>query len=258
MLASAMTRQQRQIDTAIEPGRFRRKVFARWARTPYALVPAAAGAALLGAAAFVPATAVTAFAGVCGLLVGGGAYATRWIFGADDLARRAAEEMAEEERRLREGEVDRLLKRLLKDDDPRTQRLLRRLRDLHARIADPSTRDRIDAPANVVERVRATYDACLTTLARTADLIDSANRLTTSGARRQVMASREALVQEVSQAADDLERVVGQVEAMGVLGGDASELARMREELNRSLEVARRVEERVGRIERGLPDRVAE
>ena len=247
-----------RIDTAIDPARFRRKVFTKWATTPWAVAPLAVGAGLLGVAAFVPAAALTAFAGVCGLLAGGGAYATKWILGADRMARQAAEELAGEERGRREADVLALLKRLMHDGDPRTQDLLRRLRDLHGRIADPSSRDRLDAPANVVEKVRMVYDSCLSTLARTADLVDSARRLTTDSARRQVMASREAMVQEVAHAADDLDGVIGQVEALRVGGAGAGDLARMRDELNRSLDVARRVEERVGRIERGMPDEVAE
>ena len=247
-----------RIDVAIEPSKFRRKVFAKWAKTPWALAPAAVGVGLLGAAAFVPAAAVTAFAGVCGLLAGGGAYATRWIFGADRMARQAALELADEQRQVREDQVQALLRRLLHDDDPRTQQLLRRLRDLHDRLADPSARDRLAAPANVVEKVKLVYDSCLSTLARTADLADSAKRLTTDAARRQVRATRESLVQEVAKAAADLDRVVGQVEAMHVAGAGGGDLAAMREDLNRSLDIARRVEERVGRIERGLPDDVAE
>ena len=254
------------IDAAIDPARFRRKVFVRWAKTPYALAPTAAGAALLaagvaGAVVLAPATAaLTAFAGVCGLLAGGGAYATKWLLGADAMAKKAALELAAEQRQARDDAVAALLKRLLRDDDPRTQALLRRLRDLHHRVADPNSPDRLDAPANVVDKVRQVYESCLSALARTANLVDTATRLTTDAGRRQAMATREALVQEVGRATADLDRVVGQVEALVVAGGTGgtAELSAMREELNRSLDVARRVEERVGNIERGMPDELTE
>jgi hypothetical protein len=234
----------------------RRKVLLKLLATPVALVPTLAGASALAVswAANLPEWAT--FGGGVAVLLGLGAYVTRAIFGIDDATRESIDELKRDERAAWEARLDDLDARLLTDRDPRTEVLLRRLRELAREVEDKGLgegvhrRTRIEITMQVAEL----FEECVHALEKSLDLWERAQRVEDTKARAAVYDAREAEINEVAECVKVLERLVGvELATVGASRRDGN-LARIREELRQSLDVARRVEERMKSLEGGMPE----
>ena len=236
-------------DAAPDRAALRKAVFTDLLASPWSLVPAALGAtALLGSWAVGGDPALT-FAGVAGFLGAGGAVATRWITGLETLTQRAWDRLTAADRRRRDDELDALDSALARDGDLRTHRLLRELRALRSRFHEDARAGKLAAGhGRMLSQVDDLFAGCVAHLRNSLELKETARKVGKS--RREVLeARRDALVGEVRDTADHLARTVDRVHGFAA-GRQRSELSRLREELDETMTVARRTEERMANLDR--------
>lgn len=232
----------------MDQGKFRKKVFMELLTHPWTLLPAVSGLSLLVVGWSVGKLAgLMGVAGVFGLLAGAGALATRWIFKSGEVARKAFEAIAEEEREEQSERLDDLYRRLKRDRDPRTGQSLRRLRQLHQTFREGEWSESLESPtaheiSNMVEKL---FRGCIMSLEHSLELWSKARRMKTKDGRRLVMERREDSIEEVARSIEHMAKTIDGVLTMSVRESPADGLARIRRELDESLEVARRVEERM-------------
>ncbi|GAA4428411.1 hypothetical protein [Bremerella cremea] len=177
--------------------------------------------------------------GLAGVLAGMGIQASRLIFGIEDLTARAHNYVTEQERLERNQHLDQLARRLEQDQDPRSEQCLNRLRALYTSLE-------LDAPVghaaiSIREKVDKLFNAAVRQLERSLELWDKANRLP-GKIGRPLLEERRKAVDEVVLTVEHLARTVQQYHSFQLRDSD-DELAKLRQELDRTIEVARRAEE---------------
>jgi hypothetical protein len=130
-------------------------------------------------------------------------------------------------------------------------RLLDRLEKIAPRLDRTLSKKTSDA-ADLGQKLRSIYDASVLTLKEAFDLHLAAREMATQAAREEVLAQRKALVAEAAQGIGSLDRGIDRLRtasATGAAGSRATELADFSRELDRQLDVARRVEQRMRSLE---------
>ena len=225
--------------------------------SPWVVLPTAAGlTALLVAWGANLGGAVLSFLGVASLLAGAGALVTRWVVGHDAIAKRAFEEIQDEAERHRREALDTLSARLEGDNDPRTGQCLGALRELDQRLSallDSGAGGR-RAPDEIAALARKLMRSSIMSLERSLQLWQTAHNMVTEQARKPILESREQLLDEVNQSITQLAQVLDQVQTLGLDSDPGRQLAAVRRELDESLSVAKRVEERIHSLEKDLDD----
>lgn len=195
-----------------------------------------------------------ALAGAVGLLVSVGSLATRWLFKADDMTKRAWDDIEKDRRDARDARLDDLERRLEVDGDPRTEVLLRRLRKAEKDLADRGVAAKMDRASRVEISFQASdlVEQCVQALEASLALRERSREL--FGPNRDAMEERrQEEVAEVIACVETLEQLA--VDGLGGPSQTSERLQRLRDELHQSLEVARRVEERMKSLESGIgPD----
>ncbi len=237
----------------MDTSRFRRKVLQSLFVSPWSLIPVVLGLSLLIISwGFGSTMDLTAFVGICGLLGGVGAVATRWILSLDDISKRALKEIQDEAAFEREAALDELDRQLRQDEDERTEESLRALRELYGAFRkDTGWADGLGSKVafEMATKVERLFQGCLDSLRRSLDLWRRAENMRTTKARDTILGNREKLIVEVEKSIEQLERTVDGVQALAVNRDGSEDLARIRRELDESLEVAKRVEERIRSME---------
>ncbi len=200
-------------------------------------------------------TSLPALVGLGGMALGVGMATFRWLPGRDKLRRQAQQDLDRERQKERRAYVRRLLRRLRQDEDPRTNRYLKSLDELHSSLEQIALPDR-DRRSGVLPEVRqqteTLYQSCLDCLERTLDLWQSAEDMTASEVGQQLLDSREELLGEIGKSIDHLSLTLGRLRLSDVREEPDETLAETREQLRIGLEVARRVEERMDQLEEDL------
>lgn len=240
----------------MDPARFRRKVLIDLLASPWTLIPTAGGLSMLMLAWGIDAsTGWLPFLGVASLLTGVGTLATRWLFQHDDIARDAFQDIERETIKQQEDELDRLAARLAADHDPRDEQSLRYLRDLYAAFrADIGWTKKLEGRSvlEINSQVENLFRACIASFERSLELRDTALGMRTKEGQRGVFETRERLLEEINQSIRQLAGTIDNVKALALAQTPAHDLARLRQELNASLDVARKVEERMQSLEAEL------
>ncbi|PQO41888.1 hypothetical protein [Blastopirellula marina] len=177
--------------------------------------------------------------GLAGVLAGMGIQASRLIFGIEDLTKKAHSYVTEQEKLAQEQKLDQLMARLKQDEDPRSEECLKRLRTLYTALA-------LEAPHGHTatmfrEKVDQLFQAAVRQLERSLELWEKARRLP-GNTSRLLLTERKKAIDEVVLTVNHLSRTVEQYHAFQLKDSD-HELAKLREELDRTIEVARRTEE---------------
>lgn len=240
----------------MDPARFRRKVLTDLVASPWTLIPGAGGLSLLMIAwGLDQGTGWLPFLGVASLLVSAGTLATRWLFQHDDIAREAFEDLQREAVGMQEKQLDQLEARLAADRDPRDENSLRYLRDLYGAFrADTAWTERLEG-RSVLEingQVENLFRACIASFQRSLELRDTAMAMRTKEGQRSVFEAREKLLEEINQSIRQLAGTLDNVKALALAQTPAHDLARLRQELTASLDVAKKVEERMQTLEAEL------
>ncbi len=183
--------------------------------------------------------------GLGGVLAGLGVQASRLIFGVEELTEKAYSYVTEKEKRDRDAWLDQLAERLRQDDDLRSEECLRRLRKLYASLDEypPSGHTAI----SFREKVDKLFRAAVRQLERSLELWDRAKRLP-GNTGRPLLAERTNAIDEVVITVNHLARTVEQYHAFQLKDSD-DELAKLREELDQTIEAARRADEYIDAID---------
>ncbi len=222
----------------------RKKVLLDLFATPGTLLPLVGGLSLLiGSWAFGGGAAV-GFLGVLGVLAGLGVSATRLIWNLEDVTRDAYEYVHAQQVKKQERKLDQLDKKLRRDRDPRTQNSLRDLRRLYRSFAEDVAGGKIARSSHeVLEIIDELFRTCVAQLERSYDLWQTARRGSGED-REKALQEREQVIQEVI---DTVRHVQSTVEQFRGFAAKRSEdnLGRLRQELDKAMQVARRTEERM-------------
>lgn len=239
----------------------RKKVLLDLLTSPWTLVPAAVGlSSFIVGWALSQGLALFPLLGFGGLLAGVGSFFTQWILRGDDVTRKAYKELEQEAVAEREAELDDLDRRLQRDKDPRTEQTLRELRDVYSGFkGDRTWSEQLDAKAafEIASRVERLFRECVHSLGRSYELWETAEKMRTEGFREKVLNEREQLLDEISQSLSQLAGTIDNVRALALKKGETEKLNRIRHELDESLEVAKRVEERMRGLEADLGQAIA-
>jgi hypothetical protein len=228
----------------------RRKILLRALGSPLVVGPFLLGMTVLTASwALGFRLSVGVFAALAGALMAGGAFVTRLLFRGDTLARKVTDELMQGEQQTQQKSLDTLDQHLAAaDDDPRPETTLRDLRALLKALDDlEAEADRVHLSTVVEIRSRAglLFDQCVRSLAQTAKLWQTAQKLRTPAARQPLLDQRERLIADVQSTVKQLSDTLVGLQTLGSSEGSSTEITRLREELDQSLAVAKTVEERV-------------
>lgn len=225
----------------------KKKVYLEIFASPETLLPVAGGITALMLSWAVGGNNAMNFAGLAGILGGAGMMATRLILGLERITQQAYDHVVRRQRRQQEESLERLHQRLLTDQDPRTQKCLTDLRQLVARLKVKVDNDNVNSAAfSVIEGVDQLFNSCVAQLEHSVDLWETAR--TMQGSSREAMLhQRDELVREICETVDHLAQSVEKFHAV-TTHKNRSELARLRRELDQSMQVAREVERRTDEL----------
>jgi hypothetical protein len=227
-----------------------KKVFLRLLGHPFVIAPAVLGATactVFWALSF-PA-ALGWFACFAGGLGSVGAYITRLVFDGGKTARAVLDEEQLGEQRASESALDDLDRRLVESDkDPRPETALRDMRALMRAFEDfVAKADSPNAPAviDVRSRMRQLFDYSVRSLERTLQLGDTAKLLNIAGARKPLLAQREKIIADIEACAKQFGNTLATLQRLDSGEHFGRDLSRLSDELDQSLKVAERVEQRL-------------
>lgn len=189
------------------------------------------------------------FAGLAGILAAAGAFVTRLLLGGERVTRDVAATLEREEQEARQRSLDELDHRLsTADEDPRPETALRDLRAL-VKAFDENSADyhgfNASSAIEIHSRIGQLFDHCVESLQQTERLWQTAQELNTPAARKPILQQREKIIEEVQASIKQLSSALVALQTLGAGDRSNAELARLRDELDQSLAVAKTVEERV-------------
>ena len=238
---------------AMNEGQIRRKVFLRLLGHPVVIAPFVLGVSACTAVwAFNWPAGLGWFATAAGALASAGAYLTRLVLDDGKIARAVVTEMEQRDQQAIEAtldELDRLLS--ISDKDPRPETALRDLRALvRAFDSFAEKTDSLHAPAviEVRSRVREIFESSVRSLEQTLQLGNTAKILHLPEARKPLLEQREKIIAEIQAGIKQLGNTLAALQHLGSGAQSTRELARLRDELDQSLQIASRVEERLNSL----------
>lgn len=180
---------------------------------------------------------------------------TRTFLNVEDLTEQALTEQRQAARRAEDQQLDALAKQLRTDRDHRTKdslNLLRSLRDEFEKLAERSGLEL--RSARFREQINQVLSAAVDQLRESYRLFERSEAVV-GDARQQVVQQREVIVTEVVSTVDRVKKIVDQFRGISKAEQEA-DLNSLQKELDISLEVARRTEERMRELEK--PNQVYE
>ncbi|MCA9123298.1 MAG: hypothetical protein H6821_01255 [Planctomycetaceae bacterium] len=222
----------------------KKKVLMAVFAAPSSLLPIFGGLGALAVSWAGGGNAYLFIAGVAGVAGGVGLMAYRWAFGLEKLTASAFTEINAQQRQEQEDKLDSLEAKLRGDRDPRTQTYLRHLRELYRDFQSDLNEGRVSASARtVLMDVENLFRAAVKHLEQSYHLWETASRMA-GEPRRAMLEAREQVVQEVHKSVEHVSKIIEQFHTFRVKE-DESELAKLRQELDNTMQAARRAEERV-------------
>ena len=229
-----------------------KRVMADIAGSPLVLLPFMAGSAafaslfalgLKGSAAL-----GVALVGLAGLLTSAGTFLTKFILGRDTRVKQLIEASRDKAKRDKRKALDHFHHRLTMDGDERTETAMQDLRSLRQafqqldKIAPDLNQAMID---DIQQRSEELFQQCMSSLEKTLQLWKTAESLASETVRKPILEQREKLVGDVVQTVEHMSRTLASVQGITDRSDGDVRLQRLRGELDQSLEVAKKVEQRV-------------
>ncbi len=215
--------------------------------SPGTLVPIVAGVTAWLYSWAVGGSQVAGSVGLFGVLGGIGFFATRAIWGLEKMTQQAYEDLTRQQIEAQERSLNHLLLRLIDDEDPRTEQILQDLRSLHQAFQlDVQSRTIIGVQHRLIEQVEQIFTASVQQLTRSLDLYETSQKLSPK-VRQEILRERQRVIDEVIQTRDHLSKSIEQFQAFNSKRNE-SELGLLRRELEETLKVAKRTEERMAQL----------
>ncbi|MEE2947414.1 MAG: hypothetical protein VX392_03775 [Verrucomicrobiota bacterium] len=229
-----------------------KRVMADIAGSPLVLFPfmvgSAAFASFLALGLKGSAAAGALLVGIAGLLASAGTFLTKFILGRDTRVKQLIEASRDKAKRDKSKALDHFHHRLTMDGDERTETAMQDLRSLRQafrqldKIAPDLNRAMIE---DIQERSEELFQQCVSSLEKTLQLWKTAESLASETARKPILKQREKLVDDVVQTVEHMSRTLASVQGITDRSDGDVRLQRLRGELDQSLEVAKKVEQRV-------------
>jgi hypothetical protein len=187
-------------------------------------------------------------AALVGILGGVGWMLTRMIFGIEAITEEAIRFEQQQAIRSEKLRLDQLAQQLTTDHDHRTQDYLTLLRSLRDDFLEVAGQPGVQLRSG---RIRAQIDmvfaAAVDQLRQSFQLWELSQSLL-GDSRKKVLANREQVLSEIASTVERLQITVTQFKEL-INKNNKSDLASMREELETTMRVARRTEERMRELE---------
>ena len=234
-------------------GQIRRRIFLRLLGHPLVIAPSVLGATAWTAiwALSLP-SGLGLFAGLAGILGSAGVYLTRLILDDGKTARDVLADEELGEQRAAQAVLDDLDRRLVAaDSDPRPETALRDMRALLRAFDEFAGKtDSLNAPAVIEVRspVQQIFNQTVRSLEQTLRLGDTAKQLSMAAARTPLLQQRENIIADVEACTKQLGDTVAALQTLGSSARSNNELSRLRDELDQSLQIASRVEDRLNSL----------
>ena len=216
--------------------------------SPGTLIPIVVGASSLMFSWAIGGDPVANAIGIIGVMGGIGHFASRLVFGLESMTKRAYDAMLTRDRDKRDASLDELERKLKQDDDRRTEQCLKELRTLVEMFTQETKRNTLTAKHHrLVSQVEEIFNASVEQLAKSWELHQLGKKLT-GQAKEKVLRQREQVIQEVIETRDHLAKTMEQMQSLSS-GPNKSELMLLRKELDETLLVAKRTQERMSQID---------
>lgn len=192
-------------------------------------------------------------AAVAGILGGVGWMLTRMIFKVEDITEAAMKAQLDKELRQENEELDQLAAKLRTDRDHRTQDYLTLLRSLRGDFeSEAAAHGSQFRSAQVREQISQVFHAAVDQLRQSYKLWELSQQVS-GGPRQKLLDQREQVLKEIEATTDRIGQAV--VEFRKIVHADKNiDLAALRDELDATMQVARRTEERMRKIENPSAD----
>jgi len=196
-------------------------------------------------------------AGLALTLGGIGWLATRVIFFTDDIAEKLVREEAEKIVQAEEDKLDMLQNRLRTDRDYRTKDYLTLLRTCRSDFELFAKRPGIAIQSQeIVKQVRQLFWSATDQLEQSLKLHLLADRLS-GEERKKKLAQREHVLEEIQESIEHMQTAVKHYQEL-MNKEQQSDLSSLRDDLDASIRIAKRTEERMRELEGNVDDRLKE
>lgn len=221
-----------------------RKVLLDLFASPWSVIPIAAGLSAWMLSWAIDGSAAMNLGGLIGVVGGIGVMATRLIFGLEQITEDAFLFLNNQQKLEQEQKLDELTRRLTGDDDPNTQTYLSDLRTLYNSFVEDVEKGKMKAGTRpVLDQVHRLFQAAVKHLEYSYELWSRASQLR-GPARDKLLNERRKVIDEVGETIEHLGTTIQQFHAFRIESSD-SELSKLRQELDATMQVARRAEQRV-------------
>ena len=194
--------------------------------------------------------------GLVGMIASAGTFLTKLILGKDNRVKQLIEESRNKAKFDKKKALDHFHHRLGMDGDKRTEIAMQDLRSLRQafqqldKIAPDLNRAIVE---DIQQRSEELFQQCVSSLEKTLQLWKTAESLASKTARKPILKQREKLVAEVVQTVEHMSQTLASVQGMTSRRDGDIRLQRLRSELDQSLDVAKKVEQRVDALLTGVP-----
>jgi len=229
----------------------RQRVFLRLAASPLVLGPLVLGfTSMVSAWAFdFRQAGLFIFGGIAGMLIGAGSFVSKLLLSGNKEAHKVLTEVEKEKFENRQKSLDELERALERsDNDPRPEEALGDLRTLvgtFQSIEKDSSSGQWAIMVDVRLQVESLFAHCVRLIEQTHHLRLTADKLSTEAARHPILEQRELIIHEIQACVKQLSHSLVSLQKLGHVQASTQDLQQMRKELDSSLEVARKVEERM-------------
>ncbi len=225
----------------------KRKVLLDLFASPGTLVPIVAGISSLMYSWAVGGDPTANTIAIVGILGGIGHFASRLVLKLEDMTQSAYEAILDRHQREQDEALDELEEKLRGDDDDRTQTCLHDLRGLYETFRSGCSEGQmVVSHHQVVSQVEQIFQASVQQLKRSLELYEFSRNLH-GKAKADILAERERVIQEVIATRQHLGSTIEQFQTFATRRNQ-SELSRLREELDETLRVAQKTEQRMATI----------
>ncbi len=245
-------------ETSIGDESFRQRYILKILASPSCLLPMLFGITdLLALWTFGIDSGAAVFAGLAGILGGLGVFLTRIVTGDDKASESAVSSLQVDAVRAREKALDDLDRRLCQDDDPRPETLLRDLRVLARMFEQDQAWTgalKTTATMDILTGVDRMFKECVRHLEKTWDLQNAVSLMTHDALKKPLLKERELIIKDVAAGVSHLGKILSSIKALerSAVGTRESELVSIRDELDQSLLVAQKVNERMEALDRQI------
>ena len=212
--------------------------------SPWTIVPIVGGLSAWLLSWGIDGNATLNLIGLAGVMAGVGIQATRLIFGIEELTEKAYAYLTEQEKAAQDQRLAELSTRLENDGDPRSEECLRRLRRLYDSLDSGAPKG---ATAIMFrDKVEELFRAAVRQLERSLELWERSQQLP-GNVGSLLLKERRKAIDEVVLTVNHVTRTVEQYHAFQMKESD-HELAKLREELDQTIQAARRADEAINAI----------